>query len=170
MHFGRVQLPIYFFFPQARLTGLFGPAPPLVPFCLLWHMCLPSPVSTPNPVLAGGGEGLFVLIILLAFCTLALSVDISSFPCAQCKNFPLPIYWWMRETPWCSSNIYTTPTQNPHIHPQIAAWFLLILSPSLNLTRLAHCNFISYSLHFCLSESGTLPLSMCNFSQQPRNF
>ena len=82
VHFEWVYLPTNPFFPQVRLTGLFGPEPPPAPFWLLWNVCLSSPGPTPNLV---WGEGLFFYpIILLAFHLLSVKTS-------QCCH----LGWWV---------------------------------------------------------------------------
>ena len=62
----------------------------------------PFPGLTLNLVLEGA-EGIFYYpVILLAFHAQALSIDISSFPCAQCENLPLLPSWSMGEIPQLS--------------------------------------------------------------------
>ena len=76
--FGWDHLPTNTFFPQATLTDHFGPEPPLhhFDFCgacaclLIWE----------------GGVG--KSFSLSSYLPRALSIDISSFRCAQCKNLP----------------------------------------------------------------------------------
>ena len=65
--FGWVHLPANPFFPQARLTGLSGTAPPPAPFWLLLEMYLPSPGPTHSLGLKGVGRDFSYPVISLSF-------------------------------------------------------------------------------------------------------